>query len=153
MDLTPLRLATPADHDAIVALVNAAYAKYIPRIGRKPRPMDADYADLIARQVVYVLDDNEGMKGVLVLWRQGDVMMLENIAVAPRAQGQGVGKVLLDWVEAFTRARGLDKVDLYTNEKMVENIAIYTHLGYVEIERYEGDGFSRVSMTKSLTLV
>jgi GNAT superfamily N-acetyltransferase len=153
MDLTPLRLATPADHDAVVALVNAAYEKYIPRIGRKPRPMEANYADLIARKVVFVLERDGVLVGVLVLWQRDHSILLDNIAVAPHAQGQGNGKLLLEWVEAFTRAHGRAQVDLYTNEKMVENIAIYTHMGYVETGRYEGDGFLRVSFCKQLAAV
>lgn len=115
--------------------------------------MTADYRDLIARQVVYVLENGNILDGILVLLDEGDAIMLENIAVAPHAQGRGVGKFLLNWVEDFTRAHGLNQVALYTNEKMVENIAIYTNLGYVETERYEGDGFSRVSMRKTLAAV
>lgn len=153
MDLTPLRLATPADHDAVVALVNSAYEKYIPRIGRKPMPMTVDYADLIARQEVYVLENAGAFDGILVLEHEGDGILLENIAVAPHAQGRGVGKQLLQWLDAFTRAQGLDHIVLYTHEKMVENISIYTHMGYVETERRQENGFKRVFMRKDLVPV
>src|SRR5271163_4910140 len=37
------RLADPADHAAIVALVYEAFAVYVPRIGRPPAPMLGDY--------------------------------------------------------------------------------------------------------------
>lgn len=150
MDMTPLRLALPADHAAVVALVNAAYEKYIPRIGRKPMPMTADYQDLIARNVVYVMEREGVLRGVLVLWRERDGVLLENIAVSPEFQGQGIGKFLLEWVESYTRGLGLTMIFLYTNVKMVENVAIYKHLGYVETKREEGDGFRRVYMAKQL---
>lgn len=150
MDLTPLRRAKSADHAAVADLVNAAYEKYIPRIGRKPMPMTEDYAELIDRQVVYVLENDARLDGVLVLYQEGDGMLLENIAVAPHAQGNGVGRRLLDWVDSFTWAHGLKRVDLYTHEKMVENIAIYTHVGYVETERRDEGGFHRVFMSKYL---
>lgn len=150
MDMNALRLAAPADYDAVVALVNAAYEKYIPRIGRKPMPMTADYGELIARNVVHVLERDGAICGVLVLWRERDGVLLENIAVAPAFQGQGIGKLLLEWVETYTSALGLTTIFLYTNEKMVENIAIYTHLGYVETKREQGDGFRRVYMAKQI---
>jgi len=45
---------------------------------------------------------------------------------------------------------GVDVVELYTNEIMTENIAIYTRLGYDEIERKHEDGFNRVFFRKLL---
>jgi hypothetical protein len=42
-----LRQATLADVDAISALTDAAYSKYIPLIGRKPLPMTADYSRMV----------------------------------------------------------------------------------------------------------
>ena len=42
-----LRRATLSDVAAIVALTDAAYAKYIPRIGRKPQPMTTDYRPFV----------------------------------------------------------------------------------------------------------
>lgn len=148
--MTTIRLATSNDVDSVVVLVNAAYEKYIPRIGRKPMPMTADYAELIGRNTVYVMQQDAALFGVLVLWREGNHVLLENIAVAPTAQGQGYGKRLMQFVESFTREQGLAEILLYTNEKMVENIAIYKHLGYVETERRQEKGFQRVFMAKQL---
>jgi len=43
-----LRRATPADATAVRDLTRAAYAKWVPVIGREPGPMNADY-DLAIR--------------------------------------------------------------------------------------------------------
>ena len=47
-----LRPAVAADVPGLRALVEAAYAVYVPRIGLRPAPMDADYDDLVARGLV-----------------------------------------------------------------------------------------------------
>lgn len=52
--------------------------------------------------------------------------------------------------EAAARQAGLAAVDLYTNEMMAENLAIYPRLGYAETGRRREDGFNRVFFSKSL---
>jgi ribosomal protein S18 acetylase RimI-like enzyme len=65
-----------------------------------------------------------------------DHLLLENIAVAPAHQRQGLGHRLMARIEALARARGLDKVRLYTNKAFDSNLAFYKKLGYA-IEREE----------------
>lgn len=144
------RPATPADFDAIVGLVNAAYEKYVERIGKKPGPMLRDYHEVLAHDTVYVLELNGVVSGLLVLQPEPDHLYLDNIAVAPQAQGHGYGKLLMRFTEAFARGRGLKEIRLLTNETMVENIALYKRWGFVETERKEEYGYRRVFMRKAL---
>jgi ribosomal protein S18 acetylase RimI-like enzyme len=112
--------------------------------------MLADYRDLIARGVVYVLTSGDNIEGVAVLIPHTDHMLLENIAVHPHYQGKGLGGRLMTFVEDSTRAAGLPEVRLYTNERMTENLALYRHLGYEEMERRTEDGYRRVFMRKRI---
>ncbi|WP_127091214.1 GNAT family N-acetyltransferase [Aquabacter cavernae] len=150
MDAPALRLATPADLAAVEALVRAAYAPYIPRIGRPPGPMGDDYAALIAAGQVHVAERAGQVDGVLVLLPEADGLLLDNVAVAPRAQGQGLGRVLLAFAEETARAAGHAAIRLYTNAAMAENIALYARLGYAETHRADEAGFRRVYMSKRL---
>ena len=50
-----LRRATPADAAAVRDLTRAAYAKWVPVLGREPKPMTADYDAAIRDQVVDML--------------------------------------------------------------------------------------------------
>src|SRR5690348_7939609 len=127
-----MRIATPADEDGIRRLVDEAYAVYVPRIGRKPAPMTADYRALIAAGAVTVVELDGETAGVLVTHPDADHLLVENVAVAPPHQGRGLGRVLLDRAEAQARELGLPELRLYTNEAMVENLAMYPRLGYVE---------------------
>ena len=90
------------------------------------------------------------MLGVLVIREAGDALELENVAVDPAAQGLGHGRALVSFAETRARERGLTAVELYTNEAMVENLALYAKLGFVETERRVEDGFRRVYFSKAL---
>src|SRR5579883_2433595 len=145
MPAEPIRIepAQPEDAAAVAACVNAAYARYLPRMGVKPAPMLADYPAEIAAGRVHVLREGDALRGLIVLIAEPDHLFIENVAVDPAAQGRGFGRRLLDFAEAEARR-------LYTNEQMTENIGLYAHLGYVEVDRRPDEGYRRVFMVKRL---
>ncbi|ROQ53229.1 GNAT family N-acetyltransferase [Pseudomonas putida] len=145
-----IRPATAHDVAPVQALIEAAYALYIPRIGAKPGPMLEDYAALIAQGRVEVFEEQGQVLGVLVLIAQADGLLLDNVAVSPAAQGRGLGRQLMAHAEARARQLGLEVVRLYTNEAMSENLGLYERLGYRETHRAEQAGFRRVFMEKRL---
>jgi ribosomal protein S18 acetylase RimI-like enzyme len=150
--MTPnLRHATRDDLTAVQQVIRAAYAHYIARIGRKPGPMLDDYAALIAASRVHVAEQDGVVRGILVLIPQDDAMLIDNVAVAPDAQGSGLGRRMLEFAERATVEAGYGAIKLYTNEAMTENIALYKRIGYAETHRAEEKGFRRVYMRKSLS--
>ena len=144
----PIRRADANDATEIEAIVQDAYAIYVPRIGRKPAPMTADYPRLIEGGDVWVAEAGEDIAGVLVVRPQKSSLFLENVAVAPRRQGTGVGRALIEFAEARARELGLSEVTLYTNERMTENLRLYPSLGYRETGRRQEEGFARVFFAK-----
>lgn len=142
------RLARPEEAATLRDLVRGAYAKYVPRLGREPAPMTDDYAARIAAGQAWVIERDGLPLGVLVLEDQADSLLLDNIALAPAAQGQGIGRALIAFAEAEARRRGHPRVTLYTNEKMVENVAMYPRLGFTETHRAEQSGHRRVFFEK-----
>lgn len=142
-----IRPAIAGEAASVAALVRAAYAPWVPRIGREPLPMRDDYAARIAAGQCWVLDDG-AIRGVVVLEDQPDALLLDNIAAV--APGAGIGRVLMAFTEAEARRRGYRTVRLYTNALMTENIAIYRHLGFVETARQREQGLDRVYMEKAL---
>jgi ribosomal protein S18 acetylase RimI-like enzyme len=143
--------ARPEDRAAIEAIVNAAYAIYVERIGKPPGPMLDDYAGLIADGMVSVLADTDGtIAAVIVLVPQPDHLLLDNIAVRPDRQSRGLGRRLIEFAEDEARRLGFAELRLYTHEKMTENIALYARLGFVETGRGHQAGYDRVFMTKRL---
>ena len=144
-----IRLAEPADASAVATLVQRAYDHYVPRIGARPRPMDADYPALIAAGQVWVAVAPD-ILGVIVLDHQADHLQIDNVAVAPDSQGSGVGTELLDFAENRARALDVPELRLFTHALMTENQAYYARRGYVQTGRMLDDGFDRVFFTKVL---
>jgi GNAT superfamily N-acetyltransferase len=146
-----IRPAAPSDVSAMAALVRAAYAGYVDRIGREPAPMAADYGAILTHGHGWVALRGHELVGVLVLEPEADHLRLENIAVSPEVQGQGVGTLLLGFADDEARRRHLPEVRLYTNAAMSENLAYYPRHGYRETHRASADGFDRVYFTKPVT--
>jgi GNAT superfamily N-acetyltransferase len=142
------RLATRADSAAIRRVITDAYSRYLNRMDRPPAPMMTDYGPAISRGQVWVL--GEPIIGVIVLIPELDRLLVENVAVSPAAQGAGNGRRLMEFAEQQAISAGLNRLTLYTNEVMAENIAIYARLGYRETERRAEDGYRRVFMEKLL---
>lgn len=148
----PPRRARPEDAAAIAALVNRAYDKYVERIGRKPRPMTADYDRAVAAHQMWVIEDGGAIVAALELIPEKGVLLIENVAVDPARQGTGLGRTLLALAEAEARRQGFPALRLYTNEKMTENIALYTRHGYRKTGRRTRRGLDVVFMRKTLTM-
>lgn len=148
--MLPIRPAKAADAPAVAALTDAAYAHYVPRIGRKPMPMLDDHAARIERGEVHVLEQGDEILGLISLIEEPGSLLIFSVAIAPHARGRGLGRQLIGFAETEARRLGISSVQLYTNVKMVENQAIYRHLGFVETRRATGDGLRRVFMEKRL---
>ncbi|MEZ0241435.1 MAG: GNAT family N-acetyltransferase [Chloroflexota bacterium] len=146
-----LRRATADDADAIRDLVTAAYEGYIPLLGRIPIPMLADYHEAVRVHDVWVLDDRvTGIVGVIELIPHPDHLYIENVAVSPARQGEGLGRQLLRLADQEARDRGLTELGLMTNERYTSNIAMYERYGYVETHRTPHLGSDLVHFRKTL---
>ncbi len=108
------------------------------------------YAQVIQQRQVMVAENGGNVVGILVLGKMDEGFKLINIAVEPSFQRQGVGKALLQFAEAEARRLGHETILLSTNEKMTENQALYSKIGYVEYDRRVENGYSRVYMRKKL---
>ena len=146
-----IRPASGDDVEAIRGLVERAYGHWVPVIGLRPGPMDADYTALVDEGDVFVLAEPE-VVGVLVLRHtDADALTVENVAVEPERQGAGLGPRLLDFAERQAAARDLGELRLYTHVRMTENIELYERLGWTEYDRVVEHGFARVFMRKLVT--
>jgi ribosomal protein S18 acetylase RimI-like enzyme len=145
-----LRRAGPADAEAVAALTRAAYAKWIPVIGRAPKPMTADYDRAVREHLIDLLFAEGSLVALVESIREPDHLLIENLAVAPEHQRRGYGLRMLRHAESLARELGFAELRLYTNKLFVENVAFYRKHGY----RFDGEtafkGGFIVHMTRRL---
>ena len=110
-----------------------------------------EYSALISAGAVSVLEDPDGsVAAIIVLLSKPDHLLLDNIAVRRDRQGQGLGRRLIGFAEAEAHRLGHAELRLYTHAKMIENIALYKRLGFVETGQRHEAGYDRVFMAKHL---
>ena len=131
-----MRQATASDAGAIRELTRQAYAKWVPLIGREPKPMTANYDEAVARHRFDLLYIDGTLAALIETIRETDHLLVENVAVSPAFQGRGLGRKLMAHAEILARELGFDEIRLYTNQRFVENIALYRRLGY-RVDREE----------------
>lgn len=145
-----LRCAEPADATAIQTLVRAAYAQWVPLLGREPMPMTVDYEQALKAHRFDLLVDGACLLGVLETEIRDDHLWIENIAIHPDRQGHGLGRRLLALAETLADAAGCKEIRLLTNGAFKANIALYEKVGYVITGREAFMGGTTIYMTKTL---
>ena len=133
-----IREATPEDSNSLKNCMVSAYASYQERMGgnRLP-PMDVDYSSEIDNYPTWVVE-SEGniLGGLIMMFEQGEAS-IANIAVDPRCQGRGLGSALMSFAESKAKEKHFSKLNLATHVLLSENISLYQHLGWKEINRDE----------------
>lgn len=134
--LIVLRQALARDAVDVRELVRSAYAKWVSVIGREPLPMQADYERAIAEHQIDLLSVDGTVVGLIEMIPRPDHLWIENVAVSPESQRQGIGRRLLSHAENKAASAGLDELRLLTNAAFEANVALYESVGY-EIDRLE----------------
>ncbi len=147
---TALRLASPADAGEIREIVRAAYARWVPLIGREPMPMRVDYDQALREHRFDLLQRGPRILALIETMLAPDHLWIENVAVRPELQGQGLGRRLLAHAEELARAARRTELRLLTNGDFAANIALYERSGYVVTSREPFMGGTTVYMRKAL---
>jgi ribosomal protein S18 acetylase RimI-like enzyme len=130
------RRATDADREHVEALQAAAYAKNRRLLGLEPLPLQVDYAEIFATMEVWLAEERDRLRGVLILEARPDDLLIWSIAAAPDAQGQGLGPIMLDAAEVRAGQLKRPVIRLYTGSPLAGLIAWYQRHGY-HVERTE----------------
>jgi N-acetylglutamate synthase-like GNAT family acetyltransferase len=132
---TKIRRATPADATTIRDLTRLAYAKWVPLIGREPRPMTVNYDRAVIDHVIDLYEIDGKVVALVEVVPQAQHLLIENIAVRPDYQGRRIGDFLLDEAETIARSLHLAELRLYTNAAFISNIEFYARRGFQEFHR------------------
>lgn len=149
-----LRVATPADLDALVALEHAAFAS--DRAERRAiRHAIRSPSMTVLAAVTNDEVGQETLVGAATLERRRGSRnaRLSSIAVSPLRAGLGLGSLVLDGAEADARAHGCTHLRLEVRADNGAGIRLYERRGYVRfavIPDYYEDGMEAWRYTKAL---
>ena len=151
-----VRDITPDDAGEVLTLQRAAFVQeaLIYRSVDMPsltQTLDEVRAEL-EENLGCVALDGPRMVGAVRARRDGDLLLIGRIAIAPDQQGRGIGTTLLDAVETRGRDAGATEAELFTGSLSEANLRLYEREGYRETQRVPGDdGIEQVFLRKPLT--
>ncbi|HEY8082859.1 MAG TPA: GNAT family N-acetyltransferase [Solirubrobacterales bacterium] len=151
----PIRPAADRDADAVIDLWTEAYVTL--GVGGRTTPYaDTDFAHSMRHGEVSVVDEPDGIVGVVVLLppgapeqavgRPGEAE-LARLAVAAKARRMGIGRALACFCEQRARAGGWEAIVLWSRPAQVEAHRLYESLGYLrapERDSVDETGHGRV---------
>lgn len=146
------RLAEAADQPTVTAIVRAAYAKWVPVIGREPLPMRADYGRAIAEHTIHLAVSGGRVAGLIETVLHPDHLWIENVAVSPQDQGAGIGRRLLALADDLARSQGRPEIRLLTNAAFASNVHLYERVGFATVRHEDFMGGVTVYMSKPVKL-
>jgi GNAT superfamily N-acetyltransferase len=149
-EMVKLVQASHADAAAIRALTRDAYAKWVPLIGREPKPMTADYAEAVRKHRFDLLYADDVLAALIETIKGPGHLLIENVAVSPPFQGKRYGRLLMAHAETLAASFNFREVRLYTNKLFAENVQLYLRLGYRVDREEEVTGGTAVHMSKQL---
>lgn len=131
-----LRVATAADAPAIAALVNAAF--HVERFFKSGDRTDVDDIRAHLQSGEFLLLETEQDAGCLTLAgcvyveRSGPRAYFGMLSIDPARQGEGLGRRLVEAVEAHCRREGCTEIRIHVVNLRAELPPFYRRLGYAE---------------------
>lgn len=150
-----IRAIHPDDAGEVLTLQRAAFvneALIYDAVDMPPltQSLDELRAELVENLGCVALDDAR-IVGAVRARRDGTVLLIGRIAIAPDQQGAGVGTRLLAAVEERGREAGASVAELFTGSLSEANLRLYLREGYAESERVpQGDGTDQIFLRKQL---
>jgi GNAT superfamily N-acetyltransferase len=127
-----LRTAGADDVEAIVALLNAAFAMEWDFIDRD-RTNAAEITQYLGTGTFIVADADQGVLGsCMYLEQRDDRVYLGMLAVAPSQQGRGTGRAMMTAAEQHTIALGCRAIDIRIINRRTELPPFYRKLGFID---------------------
>src|SRR5262245_10630678 len=152
-----LREATDADVPTLVAVLIAAFDEYRGRLD-PPSGAHGETEEKLrhllrgASAVLAFVGDQ--VAGCVFYAPVGEHIDLFRLAVLPAYRGRGIGRALVEYVEAHAPALGISRVQLGVRVALPDNRAYYERMGYCFLEARTHAGYAEptyVILEKRLT--
>ena len=145
-----VRRGTTQDVDLIRDFTRAAYAKWIPLIGREPLPMAADYETALRQHRFDLLYKTNALAALIETIARSDHLHIQNLCVSPKFQRLGLGSQLLNYAQDMAVGENLPALRLDTNKFFTGNVDLYLRHGFSIDWEKPVDGGVHIHMVKQI---
>lgn len=152
-----LREATVADAGMLLQVLQTAFAEYReqldPPSGVHRETVETLREKMRTTQWLIALEGEQAVGCVMCEPRE-DYLYLGRLAVLPAFRRRGIGKTLIEYVEAHARAEGFSRVRLGVRLALPHLRARYERIGYQFVEAHTHAGYTEptyVILEKTLT--
>jgi ribosomal protein S18 acetylase RimI-like enzyme len=107
-----------------------------------------------SQEIGFVAASGTTLLGCVFIVERSDDFYLGKLAVAPEAQGSGIGRKLLETAEFLVRKSGKAAIELQTRVELTANQGTFQHFGFRKVMRTAHVGYDRptsVTMRKILS--
>ena len=129
-----VRLAMPGDAAEISRVLLEAFSTIREHYTDEAFEVVTPKPDEIERRFeegpMWVAEQDGEIVGTVSLTTEPEGLYVRSMAVLPKAQGRGIGRMLLDALHAEAEGRGIDRIFLYTLPFQQGARAMYEKYGY-----------------------
>lgn len=152
MTVRPIR---PEDAGEVLTLQRAAFVQEALIYGTVDMPPLTQTLGEVEAELAHNLGcvavRGSRLVGAVRARRDGALLLVGRLAIAPDQQGGGIGTTLLHAVERRGLDAGATEAELFTGSLSEANLRLYRREGYVETQRVPGDdGIEQVFLRKRL---
>lgn len=133
-----------SDWPELLALIRGSFAYMDGRIDPPSSAhllTPASLRDRAAAEHLYIA--GPPLLGCAFFAEQPDALYIGKLAIAPDAQGAGLGRAFLAEAESLARRRGLPRLRLETRVELTRNHAAFARLGFIKTAEKAHPGFDR----------
>ena len=125
------RVAETGDMPKLVEMINAAFA--VETFLEGPRTDKVRLAAAMEKgEILMAVGEDEEPVATVYIERRGKRVYMGLFGVAPKRQGEGLGRIILDVAERRLRAEGVTAIDITVLNLRPELLPIYRKLGFRE---------------------
>ncbi len=130
-----IRLATAADAEQIVEVLFEAFSTYrefyTPEAFEVVTPKPEEIVRRFDEGPQWVAVKDDEVLGTVSVLPEPEWLYIRSMAVSPKAQGLGIGHMLMDAVEEYAIESGFDRLFLYTTYFSTGAIGLYEKHGFI----------------------
>ncbi len=134
--------------EELLALILSSFAYMNDRIDPPSSALKLTPATLAGKartEIAYAAMEGDMLCGCVFLRPEEGCLYIGKLAIAPDAQGRGIGRRLLAVAEQAARHRALPSLRLETRIELVDNHDVFTRWGFAKTSENAHPGFTRTT--------